>query len=291
MAGIKRSSKSSRIVRTSASKSAARLLADGRYGGRNKSIAASALSQAKVHIVPNHDRQNDRSARRTPTPLRAVPPLTVAEMPSGPSPDKNVMRSVQLFLEAAQSSGADSEMVSLVLSESADMLRTPTRRSRSLPDDQMAFLIASGTVTAEQLQASEERIARGELAEKQRSSRLKAVTSSLSSAQVAKHLGLEESSVRHRVGKQSLYSFLVGRKRRFPTWQFSDTAVDGVIPELAALVKGIPADMHASTVQGFMTNPQEDLVISGAAVPPVEWLELGNDVDAVIGILDSFLQS
>lgn len=289
MAGIKRTAKHGRAthVAMSMSTSASKLLASQRSNVRRKSIAASALAQAKA--LADTGQTTGRPTRAYP--VQAKTPVQAASVAERTAPTDVVRQSVDDFLEIAQAVGADAELVSVMLTESADLLRTPTPRSRALTEEQAAFLVASGTMTIEQLRDSEDRIARGELAEMERKTRLESVTRSLSSAQVAQRLGIDESSVRHRVRAGSLYSFLIGRKRRFPAWQFSDTAENGLLTDLPALVRGIPLDMHPSTVEGFMTTTQDDLVVGEAAVTPVEWLELAHEVDAVIGILESYLQS
>lgn len=64
-----------------------------------------------------------------------------------------------------------------------------------------------------------------------------------------------------------------------------------MLPGLATLVKAFPDDMHPASIQGFMSTPQEDLRVKGERLTPVEWLVHGGNPQALIAILDSFLQS
>jgi len=57
---------------------------------------------------------------------------------------------------------------------------------------------------------SQARLARGDLAELERKTRLEAVSNSLSAAEVALLLSIDASRVRHRQAKGSLYAFVAG---------------------------------------------------------------------------------
>ncbi|WAC50503.1 hypothetical protein [Frigoribacterium sp. SL97] len=199
--------------------------------------------------------------------------------------------SIDTFLGTVLSSGRGVDFATSLLQEATELLKAPPARVSSMTESQAAFLVSSGAMTEEQLEESEASVARGELSALERRTRLEAVAGSLSSAEVAARLDRDASSIRHRVVAGTLYSFLVGTKRRFPAWQFTDDAKQPVLPGLPALVAAIPEEMHASSVQGFMTTRQEDLRIEDTQVTPAEWLQLGKPVQEVVDILDSFLQS
>jgi len=205
--------------------------------------------------------------------------------------NEGLLSSITYFVDMVRRSGIDDERAGSILLESADLLQTPERSASVLTAAQADFAVRSGAMTAEEFAEAEAMVASGELDEMERKTRLEAVTEALSTAEVATKLGRDQSRIRDRAGKGQLYSFLVGGKRLFPKWQFTDDPKQEVLPGLAALVKGIPDDMHASSVLHFMATPQEDLLIDDEEVTPTEWLRLGRPPQDVVDILDSFLQS
>lgn len=202
-----------------------------------------------------------------------------------------VQMAVLYLIEAAESQGQGDELVITLLRESADLIKQRQSRGGALTEEQAAFLIESGTFTAESLAATEASVARGDLAKLERKTRLEAITGSLNAAEVALKLSIDASRVRHRQAKGSLYSFIAGGKRRYPTWQFTDDPAQPVLPGLATLVKAFPDDMHPASIQNFMATPQESLRVNGHRLTPTEWLLHGGDLQAVVDIIDSFLQS
>lgn len=202
-----------------------------------------------------------------------------------------VQESLQYLMEAARSQGRDDDLVVVLIRESADVLKERQSRGGALSDEQVAFLIESGTFTPSRFAEVEARVGRGDLAELERRTRLEAVTGSLSAAEVAFRLGVDASRVRHRQSKGGLYSFIAGGKRRYPVWQFTDDPKQPVLPGLPVLVKAFPVDMHPASIQNFMATPQEDLRVDERELSPSEWLRIGGDPGEVVDILDSFLQS
>ncbi|TFD73272.1 hypothetical protein [Cryobacterium fucosi] len=194
-------------------------------------------------------------------------------------------------MDAAQAQGQGDDLVVTLLRESADLLKKRQPRGGALSVEQIAFLIESGSFTPSDFAEIEASVARGELAEAERKTRLGAVTASLSAAEVALRLGIDASRVRHRQAKGILYSFIAGGKRRYPTWQFTSDPAHPVLPGLAALVKAFPHDMHPASIQGFMSTPQASLRANGEHMTPPEWLLHGGDPQALVNILDSVLQS
>lgn len=207
------------------------------------------------------------------------------------SHDEEVRDSVAHLWETVREVGGDTDLLLGVLEEVRSSLAGRQPRGGGLTEDQAAFLVESGAMTADQLEEAEASVARGDLAELERRTRLEAVTRSLSTGEVAELLGIDVSRVRHRKAKDGLYAFPVGAKLRFPTWQFTDAPEQRVLPGLTAVVRAIPDDMRAPSVLGVMTTPQEDLLVDGAQVTPPEWLASGGDPQAVVDILEGFLQS
>jgi hypothetical protein len=102
---------------------------------------------------------------------------------------------------------------------------------------------------------------------------------SLSRAQVAQLLGVDESRVSHRLREGSLYGYPgASARRRYPSWQFRGNEA---LPHLAALLSQVPTGTHPVTLRSFMTTRDETLLVDGAAVSPVEWLAAGGAAEPV----------
>jgi hypothetical protein len=201
-----------------------------------------------------------------------------------------IQRAVQYLIDAAESQDQGVEVVIALIRECADLLKKSRPPGTALSDEQVAFLIESGSFTAEELAETQASVARGDLAAEERKTRLGAVTASLSAAEVAERLGIDASRVRRRQAEGSLYSFKAGGKRRYPLWQFTDDPAQPVLPGLATVSKAFQ-DRHPAGIQGFMSTQQESLRLDGECVTPPQWLLAGGDPQAVVNILDSFLQS
>jgi DNA-directed RNA polymerase specialized sigma24 family protein len=253
-------------------------------------IEATGFSPTDVPAIPDHDIRE--AFQKIMLGDRASDASSLEEaVRLEERTNEALLVSITYFVDKVRRSGIDHERAGSILFESADLLQTPDRSASVLTAAQADFAVRSGAMTAEEFAEAEAMVASGELDEMERKTRLEAVTEALSTAEVATKLGRDQSRIRDRAGKGQLYSFLVGGKRLFPKWQFTDDAKQEVLPGLAALVKGIPEDMHASSVLNFMATPQEDLLIDDEEVTPTEWLRLGRPPQDVVDILDSFLQS
>lgn len=203
----------------------------------------------------------------------------------------DVEASFHSLIGAAESQAQGAELVIALLRESTQLIQKRQSRGGALSDAQVQFLIESGDFSPGEFDEVSASVARGELANAEHRTRLAVVAASLSAAEVADLLGIDQSRVRHRQAKGSLYAFSVAGKRRYPTWQFTVHEMQPVLPGLATVVKAFPADMQPATIQGFMTTPQESLRVDDEAVTPPEWLLHGGDPRNVVAILDSLLQS
>ncbi|TFC12523.1 hypothetical protein [Cryobacterium sp. MDB2-10] len=201
-----------------------------------------------------------------------------------------VQKSLQGLRDAAEAQGHDDELVVSLLREMTDLITKRQPRGGALSDEQVAFLIESGDFTEEEFAETEASLARGDLVKLERTTRLGAITDSLSVAEVAQVLSVDAARVRRRQAKGDLYAFLAGGKRRYPLWQFTGDPAQPVLPGLTVLVQGLPADMHPASIKGFMRTPQEDLRVDGERMTPVDWLLHGGDARALVSILGSFLQ-
>lgn len=195
-----------------------------------------------------------------------------------------VSRSVTALLEAAR---GDREQVVALLRETTRAVEVRRKRPDSMTQAQADFLVRSGSMTLEQLKENEAAVARGELAEAERQSELEPILESVGSEEAGRILGIEGSSVRHRKDKGTLYAFKADQALRYPTWQFVDhrDPKRRTLPGLSVLVKAIPSTMHPASVLGFMTTPQDDLLVEDEAVTPVEWLSGGGDPQEVVDLL------
>jgi hypothetical protein len=105
---------------------------------------------------------------------------------------------------------------------------------------------------------------------------------SLSRAQVARLLTVDESRVSHRLRDGSLYSYPgASGRRRYPSWQFPHGRS---LPHLAEVLSRVPAGTHPVTLRRFMTTPDDALLLDGAAVSPVEWLAAGGSPEPVTAL-------
>jgi hypothetical protein len=113
------------------------------------------------------------------------------------------------------------------------------------------------------------------------------VQTSLSMADVAALLKIDQSRVRHRIADGALYPVRVGRANRLPVWQF---AGGRTLDRLRDVLAALPADLHPLEVAGFFTTPHPELEIDGAATTPRAWLAAGGDPDPVVVLARSLGQ-
>ena len=172
------------------------------------------------------------------------------------------------------------ERLEVALASIEEGQSTPPTAGATLTERRRDEMVASGAFSDEQLADLEAGVAAGELDRVIERTRVDAVVQTLSASDVAELLGIQSSRVSHRAGnEESLYSFRVGRHRRFPRWQFTD---GGTLPFLSSLVPVIPRSMHPATVAGIMTTPQPTLRADDAQeLSPIDWLVQGGDVEAV----------
>ena len=103
-----------------------------------------------------------------------------------------------------------------------------------------------------------------------------ASVAALTADQVADHLGLRPSTIRHYRAEGRLYGFVADGKTRFPAWQFV-TDGSATVPGLAIVLGALDPGLHPRSVMGFFQTPQSELVIGEVAVSPRDWLLDGGD--------------
>ena len=106
------------------------------------------------------------------------------------------------------------------------------------------------------------------------------LASSLSVAEAAERLGVNESRVRQRLGERSLYGVKTSREWRLPRFQFEE---HGTVSGLARVLQRLAPDLHPLAVTTWFLTPDPDLAIGAdeTAVSPREWLRGGHPVAAV----------
>jgi hypothetical protein len=111
------------------------------------------------------------------------------------------------------------------------------------------------------------------------------VATSWSTEELAGHLGIDGSRVRHRARDGSLYSLRVGRSLRFPRWQFDDEL--RTLPGLSMVLAALPKALHPAEVEGFLVNANPNLAIDDEVVSARDWLLRGGDVGRIVELAES----
>ena len=108
------------------------------------------------------------------------------------------------------------------------------------------------------------------------------VSTSLTTKEAAKRLGMPESRIRQMIARRTLYSVLLNSRRLIPAFQFAQR--DGLIPNIAKVNAALPEDLHPVEVQAWYAQPHADLFMGDdvdARVSPLDWLRSGGDVNRV----------
>jgi len=205
--------------------------------------------------------------------------------------DREVQKAVERLREAARVQGHGDVLVITILREVTELVKKRRPSGSALSAKQIDYLVESGAFSAPELATIQASVANGDLAAAELMTRLNAISETLRAADVALLLGIDVSRVRRRQAGGHLYAFLIGGRRRYPTWQFTGDVLQPVLPGLEALVKAIPEGLDPASVRGFMSTPQASLSSNGVARTPGEWLRQGGDPQPVTDILDGMLQS
>lgn len=113
--------------------------------------------------------------------------------------------------------------------------------------------------------------------------RIDAVVDSLSDDETAAFLGIGTRQVRRRAHGGALYFFTVGKRRRYPAWQFDELL--GVLPGLRDIVRAIPEDWTPERAQRFMAGLDAELKIAGKPIAPRTWLVVGLDPMEIVDLI------
>ena len=97
----------------------------------------------------------------------------------------------------------------------------------------------------------------------------------------AELLGVDRTRVSQRVTERSIYSFVVGDTRHFPTWQFD---ANRTIAGLKAVLGTLDGSLHPVVVSRWFTSPSLELVVDDQPVSPRDWLATGGPPDVVAAL-------
>ena len=101
------------------------------------------------------------------------------------------------------------------------------------------------------------------------------VVTGLSVAQVARALGVDDSRVRQRLAKRTLYGIKLRDGWRLPAFQFDERRDGRLIPGLEQVIPALDPALHPVAVYRWFTLPHPDLLVDDAAVSPRDWLRSG----------------
>lgn len=113
--------------------------------------------------------------------------------------------------------------------------------------------------------------------------RIDAVVDSLSDDETAAFLDIGTRQVRRRAHEGALYFFTVGKRRRYPAWQFDELL--GVLPGLRDILRAIPEDWTPERLQQFMAGFDAGLTIAGKPIAPRTWLVVGLDPMEIVDLI------
>lgn len=157
----------------------------------------------------------------------------------------------------------------------------------SLTEERFAYLVESGTYTAEELIEAQAEVNRGGLQLNSIEAFLSHLLATLSLREAVSFLRTSEADVLAAVAGGSLHAATVAGRLRFPEWQFHLSSGNKLLPGidrdfLSALLKRWP---DWRSIAAFMSTPQQDLVAEGRKTP-VAWLRDGEDPEEVLALVD-----
>lgn len=194
----------------------------------------------------------------------------------------SIREALEDLIHVARSRGRDMKLVSALLRSMAEFMQehgadaTITASTGSDVDPPGSHEDARNPAAESPLRASISPALR---------SRLHAVIDSLSDDETARLLGIGTRQVRRRALAGGLYFFQVGRRRRYPCWQF--VGDNRVLHGLQDVTPLLPRAWPPETVDAFMTTQHPHLLLRGVPVSPVEWLARGGDPRNVTHLLAS----
>lgn len=192
--------------------------------------------------------------------------------------------SVERLFKVVEKRADGAELLDLVVNQLEAFEERRHGGGVSITQDQIDFMVGDDPSARAEYAAAARDVADGSYARGIDAHAMREAVATLSTSQVAERLGIDESRVRHRQAGKQLYSYLIGKNRRYPDWQFDTRSQGTVIPGLAQIIAEIPDGAHPLTVRGLMTTPQDELLISDSQVNAVDWLVSGGDKQHVVAV-------
>src|SRR5947209_701840 len=157
----------------------------------------------------------------------------------------------------------------------------PLDARQALPADELALLQQAG-IGLDELAPLPPEIAPPEA---RTAAKLASIlATALAVPEAAARLGIDASTLRHRLAVPSVYAVRVNGAWKLPLFQFTDT-LDAIIPGFGELAPAL-ADLHLVDVFNWFTLPHVDLDIAGRRVSPRAWLLSGGTPKRLIALLD-----
>jgi hypothetical protein len=100
----------------------------------------------------------------------------------------------------------------------------------------------------------------------------------------AARLGIDASTLRHRLALPSIYAVRATGAWKLPLFQFTDR-LDAIVPGFGEIAPRL-VDLHPVDVFNWFTQPHVDLEAEDRQVSPREWLLSGGSPDRLIALLD-----
>ena len=189
---------------------------------------------------------------------------------------------VRDFVDAVNALGADSSWVLRSLTEYTRTLSSV--RPSELSDEQQTYLIESGTFSAEELEHTQARIARGSFQVDSLLWWMSELCATLSVADAAAFLGCDEGEIEAALAEGRLYAVEIGGRLRFPMFQFSLRSPGKLLPHLEDL---LPALLERWDWLGMSrvlsTRPEHQG--GGGWKTPAQWLEDHGDPQHLLNIV------
>lgn len=115
--------------------------------------------------------------------------------------------------------------------------------------------------------------------------RIETVVDSLSDDEAADFLGVGTRQLRRRAQDGGLYYFPVGKRRRYPAWQFDQRL--GLLPNVNEVIAAIPVTWMPHRTNTFMSTLEAGMTIRGEPITPRTWLAISLGPAAVIQMIQN----
>jgi hypothetical protein len=146
-------------------------------------------------------------------------------------------------------------------------------------------LVEAGVMTAEEVAAAEDELARGALKLVELSSWLASARETVSLHAASKFLHRAPRDIVEAAERGELLIVDIGGERRVPTWQFTTRPVGHLLPHLDELLPALLERWEPFSIGRFFATRQANLIDEGMKTPAA-WLEDGGDAQNVLDIVE-----